>query len=72
MSEPIHPYFFTDNLDIFAEQYVIEYDKLKQQYPWWSYKTLMRVAKETTNEYLYLKLKEDLKAKPIWPVGFVP
>lgn len=63
------PIFF-DNLDIFAAQYVEEYDKLKQQYPWWSVETLMGVAKATTVEFLYFKLKEDLKTKPVWPEGF--
>ena len=65
------PLFF-DNLDIFATQYVVVYDQLKQQHPWWSVETLMKVAKETTIEYLHLKLKDELKAKPLWPREFKP
>lgn len=69
MDKPTHIFF--NSLDIYAEQYVMEYDRLKQQYPWWSYKTLMRVAKEVTDEYLYLKLKEELpKGRLVWPEGF--
>ena len=59
------------NHDIFAEQYVIEYERLSKSYPWWSIETKMRVAKEITNEYLYLKLKEDLDIDIVWPEGFV-
>ena len=58
-------------LDIFAEQYVLEYEKLCKSYPWWSIQTKMRVAKEITNEYLYLKLKEELPIEiKVWPEGF--
>lgn len=70
-STPIFFDYSSNNLDVFAEQYVMEYDKLRQQYPWWSIETLMRVAKEITIEYLYLKLKEELKANPIWPIDFI-
>ena len=60
-----------DNHDIFAEQYVIEYEKLSKSNPWWSIRTKMRIAKERTNEYLYLKLKEELPIDGIvWPEGF--
>ena len=64
------PIFF-DNLDVFAAQYVEVYDRLKKEYPWLSSNVLMVKAKEITTEYLYLKLKEDLKVKPVWPKDFV-
>ena len=69
MDKQSTPIFF-DNLDIFAAQYVEVYDRLKTQYPWMPIKTLMVKSKEITTEYLYLKLKEELKVKPIWPKGF--
>ena len=65
------PHFFTDNLDIFAAQYVVVYDMLKAQYPWMATKTLMVKTKEITTEYLYFKLKEELKVKPVWPADFM-
>ena len=60
-------------LDIFAEQYVLEYSKICETNPWWSIPTKMKVAKERTKEYLYMKLKEDLAIEiKIWPEGFDP
>lgn len=70
-STPIFFDYSTENLDVFAAQYVEVYDRLKRQYPWLSIKTLMVKSKEITIEYLYLKLKEELKVKPVWPKGFV-
>lgn len=64
------PHFFTDNLDIFAAQYVVVYDMLKAQCPWLSSDALMIKSKEVTIKYLYFKLKDELKVKPVWPVGF--
>lgn len=64
------PIFF-DNLDIFATQYVEVYDRLKKQYPWMSIKMLMVKSKEVTIQYLYFKLKEELKVRPVWPKGFI-
>ena len=59
------------NHDIFAEQYVVEYDKLSESYPFLSLREKMRMAKEITNEYLYLKLREELPIDGIvWPEGF--
>lgn len=58
------------NHDIFAEQYIEEYSKLCKSNPWWSVETRIRVAKENTLEYLYLKLKEELDIDIIWPEGF--
>ena len=58
------------NHDIFAEQYCAEYAKLCKSNPWWSVQTRMRIAKENTLEYLYLKLKEELDIQIIWPEGF--
>lgn len=63
------PIFF-DNLDVFAAQYVEVYERLKKEYPWLSSNVLMVKSKEITIEYLYLKLKEDLKVKPVWPKDF--
>lgn len=62
---------YNSNHDVFAEQYVEEYAKLRAQYPWWTIKQVMVKAKECTIEYLYQQLKSDLKAKPVWPRGFV-
>ena len=62
----------TTNHDIFAEQYVEEYSKLCESHPWWSWKLRMKIAKETTMEYLYLKLKEELDIEVVWPEGFKP
>ena len=60
-----------DLFDIFAETYVEQYDKLKQQYPHWPIKKVMGAAKETTKEYLYLCAKEKLpRYTRFWPVGF--
>lgn len=64
------PIFF-DNLDIFAAQYVVVYDKLKKQYDWMTDNMVMVKSKEITTEYLYLKLKDELKVKPVWPKDFV-
>ena len=59
------------NHDIFAEQYVVEYDKLCKSYPFLSLRERMRMAKEITNEYLYLKLREELPIEiKVWPEGF--
>lgn len=61
------------NHDIFAEQYCIEYEKLCRSYPFIDVKSRMRMAKEITNEYLYLKLREELPIDGIvWPEGFKP
>ena len=60
------------NHDIFAEQYCIEYEKLCKSYPFLSLRERMRMAKDITNEYLYLKLKEDLDIDVVWPEGFKP
>ena len=62
------PIFF----DSYEEQYIIEYLRLRKQYPWWSVNTAMKVAKETTTEYFYFKLKESLRIEVIWPEGFKP
>lgn len=72
MQDNSSPHFFTDNLDIFAAQYVVVYDRLKAQYPWLSSDALMIKSKEVTIQYLYFKLKEELKVKPVWPRGFTP
>lgn len=69
MDKQSTPIFF-DNLDIFAAQYVEVYDRLKREYPWMSINLLMVKSKEITIEYLYFKLKEELKVKPVWPGGF--
>lgn len=58
--------------DVFAEQYVEEYAKLRAQYPWWSLEQVMRQAKNVTVEYLYLAAKKELDIKPVWPEGFKP
>ena len=60
-----------NSIDIFAEQYVLEYERLSEQYPWWNKKTIMVKAKESTMEYLYQLLKSELKVTPVWPKGFV-
>ena len=59
------------NHDIFAEQYVLEYERLRNQYPFWSYKMVLIKAKESTVEYLYQLLKSELKVKPVWPKEFI-
>ena len=59
-------------IDIFAEQYVLEYDRLKKQYPWWSLKTVMQQARAVTVEYLYFCAKEELDIEVLWPEGFKP
>ena len=62
---------YNTNHDIFAEQYVIEYTKLSQSHPWFSIEARMKVAKQNTMEYLYLKLKEELPTEiKVWPEGF--
>ena len=71
-STPIFFDYNSNNLDIFAAQYVEVYDRLKKQYPWMSIKILMVKSKEITIQYLYFKLKEELKARPVWPKGFEP
>lgn len=61
-----------NSIDIYAEQYVLEYDRLRKQYPFWSTKMVLIKAKESTMEYLYQLLKSELKVTPIWPKGFKP
>lgn len=57
-------------LDIFAEQYITEYAKLAHSHRSSSIEYRMKLAKEITVEYLYLKLKEGLDIDIVWPPNF--
>ena len=64
-------FFVSDNLEIYANQYVMEYDRLKSQYYFKSIKEIMQLAHKSTIQYQYFLLHDLLpKEKKIWPKGF--
>ena len=60
------------HLDIFAEQYVMEYLRLGKQYYFKSKDEIMALAHKSTIQYQYFLLRDLLpKERKVWPKGFV-
>ena len=74
MSQSPSSFFYNRTaFDIFSEQYIECYAKLRNQYPEKSIRDVMRLAKDVTIEYLYQAARQELpRYIKAWPRGFKP